>query len=95
MWVNLDCYELVYQNHFLNEVLKKIHTFTENSSEWYLTKNIFESFGCSHVSVPSLSWRNYASVSTFYNLYTATGYPRPRELEPHALPQFWNGDIQF
>tara|TARA_E500000081_G_C6116310_1_gene345382 strand:- start:681 stop:1781 length:1101 start_codon:yes stop_codon:yes gene_type:complete len=29
----------------LNEVLKKIHTFTENSSEWYLTKNIFERSG--------------------------------------------------
>ena len=45
-------------------------------------------FGCSHVSQASLSlsWRNYASVSTFYNLYTATGYPRPRELEPHAIP---------
>ena len=26
----------------LNEVLREIHTFNENSSEWYLTKNIIE-----------------------------------------------------
>ena len=29
----------------LNEVLKEIHTFNENSSEWYLTKNIIERTG--------------------------------------------------
>ena len=29
----------------LNEVLKEIHTFNENSSEWYLTKNIIERIG--------------------------------------------------
>ena len=26
----------------LNEILREIHTFSENSSEWYLTKNIIE-----------------------------------------------------
>ena len=26
----------------LNEILREIHTFSENSSEWYLTKNIME-----------------------------------------------------
>ena len=29
----------------LNEILKEIHTFNENSSEWYLTKNIIERTG--------------------------------------------------
>ena len=29
----------------LNEVLREIHTFNENSSEWYLTKNIIERTG--------------------------------------------------
>ena len=29
----------------LNEILKEIHTFSENSSEWYLTKNIMERSG--------------------------------------------------
>ena len=29
----------------LNEILKEIHTFNENSSEWYLTKNIIERSG--------------------------------------------------
>ena len=29
----------------LNEILREIHTFNENSSEWYLTKNIIERTG--------------------------------------------------
>ena len=29
----------------LNEILKEIHTFNENSSEWYLTKNIIDRTG--------------------------------------------------
>ena len=29
----------------LNEILSEIHTFSENSSEWYLTKNIMERSG--------------------------------------------------
>jgi len=29
----------------LNEILREIHTFSENSSEWYLTKNIIERSG--------------------------------------------------
>ena len=29
----------------LNEILREIHTFNENSSEWYLTKNILERTG--------------------------------------------------
>ena len=29
----------------LNEILREIHTFSENSSEWYLTKNIMERSG--------------------------------------------------
>ena len=33
------------QLHILNEVLKEIHTFDTNNSEWYLTKNILERSG--------------------------------------------------
>ena len=37
---------VVYSQIFvLNEVLREIHTFNENSSEWYLTKNIIERTG--------------------------------------------------
>ena len=33
------------QLHILNEVLREIHTFDTNNSEWYLTKNILERSG--------------------------------------------------
>ena len=38
------------QLHILNEVLKEIHTFDTNNSEWYLAKNILERSG-NHTSL--------------------------------------------
>ena len=55
----------------LNEVLREIHTFNENSSEWYLTKNIIERTGDETSLGDTTFIKNLLSILMIVSLHQA------------------------